>query len=517
MLERFFSGFAKRAAARREGEARATVPQAASPADEALRRWLARDAYPGFYEEAGLAASPLRMAAVRWMASPTNAAELAALLGGLREQAKVDALDRLLLADLLLRVGQVEEGERELAALAAAGGKQGAQAGAVLGMRLFDRGEFGRARTLIERACALYPELACCRVAGAILHGYDGRHEEGVELLKRARAAHPYANNVIGAQVEVLLRSGRLLEGMQALVDNEYMMGVYPAPAVCPAWEGEALGRGRLVMLTGYGLGDVIQMLRFVRLLREREPEARVSIVSPPELARLARSMGCFEEVHEQPVPFTGFDWMAGQNQLPLALGAGMREVSRFDPYLAIPPGEVAAAAAWLPPRRPGVRRVGVRWAGRAGQFYDRKRSIPFEAFQRLFAVPGVEWVALVEEREVLESLPAHPLLDVSEHMRDLFATGALISNLDLVITADTSVAHLGGALGLPTWVATRPDLGWRWGETGPATPWYKSVRVFRHVPGTFDWDALVADMESALREWLQQAPGSGDGAGGRD
>lgn len=146
-----------------------------------------------------------------------------------------------------------------------------------------------------------------------------------------------------------------------------------------------------------------------------------------------------------------------------------------------------------------------MRWAGRIAE-YDTKRSIPFQLFKRLFVdLPDIDWVALVEDGEALRALQPHPLLDVSAHLADLYATGAVACNLDLIICVDTSIAHLAGALGLPTWMAARPDLGWRWGETGDTGPWYGSVRVFRHAPGSFDWEAVVDRIEGELAAWLRQ------------
>jgi hypothetical protein len=102
----------------------------------------------------------------------------------------------------------------------------------------------------------------------------------------------------------------------------------------------------------------------------------------------------------------------------------------------------------------------------------------------------------------LLAGLGEHPLLDVSGHLVDFYATGALMQQLDLVISVDTSTVHLGGALGRPTWLIARPDYEWRWGERGAQAPWYASVWVFRHPPQRLDWAAVVADVGQALGDW---------------
>jgi hypothetical protein len=227
----------------------------------------------------------------------------------------------------------------------------------------------------------------------------------------------------------------------------------------------------------------------------------RLQIDVHPPLARLMRATGWFEAVYDG-VPDRGqADFQVSTMRLPLVLGTAEGDLLRHDPCLRIAAADVEAAAAWLPPRRAGVKRVGLRWFGRPMHF-DAKRSIPFAALAPLFAVPGLEWVALVEEAALLEGLGAYPLQNVSAHLVDFYATGALMEQLDLVISVDTSTVHLAGSLGRPTWLIARPDYEWRWGASGAAAPWYGSVRVFRHPPQAFDWGALVAQMERELRAW---------------
>ncbi len=327
-----------------------------------------------------------------------------------------------------------------------------------------------------------------------------GDHDQALAHFRRAKALRPDSLLALGHLATALIRGGAISEGLAAWVLADHLVGAYSQDGACAVWDGRALGSDRLLIITSYGFGDTLQFLRFVRHLREREPAARLAILIAPQLARLARDSGLFEAVHDAPVDRTAFDWQITQTQLPLALNIGAEDLLRFEPYLRVDPGAVAAAASWLPVRQPGRKRVGLRWSGKPLDF-DAKRSIPFAALRPLFAVTNIDWVALVESADALAGLGEHALHDASAHLADFHATGALMCNLDLTISVDTSVVHLGGALGLPVWLIARPDPEWRWGEGGPGNPWYGSVRVFRHARG-FDWDALVADMALALRAW---------------
>jgi hypothetical protein len=212
------------------------------------------------------------------------------------------------------------------------------------------------------------------------------------------------------------------------------------------------------------------------------------------------RETGWFENVYDGPADRDHADFQVSTMRLPLVLGSAEKDIPRHAACLRIARADVDAAAGWLPPRR-AARRVGLRWFGRPMHF-DAKRSLPFELLAPLFEVPGLEWVALVEETALLDGLGPHPMLEASADLVDFYATGALMETLDLVISVDTSTVHLGGALGRPTWLIARPDYEWRWGESGPQAPWYPSVRVFRHPPRSFDWHAVVAELAQALRAW---------------
>ena len=496
-LNRFFSR-----SNRRTPENKQQVVPVQEPADQALRRWLAQRDAPA-YPWAELAANPLRVEAARLMVNGAVPKDTDPLLEQL-EAAGAQRIDRMLRADTLLRQGWYERAVPLLAALAEGDDVWAARAALLLGEGRFDHGELRSAAALAEHAYALAPDAMACLLLLGNVRGSQGRHEEALALFRRALAQQPDSLLAIGLVSVTLMGQGALCEGLRHYVVADELIGAYPRQDVCPAWGGEPLGQQRLLIIGAYGHGDVMQFLRFVALLREREPAAHLSLMIEPPLARLAQETGWFDEIYTGVADRTHFDWQASTIRLPLGLGATMQDVRRFDQCLRIAPVDVAAADTWLAPRTPGRKRIGLRWAGRQMHF-DAKRSIPFAHLMPLFEVPGIDWVALVEDEEALAALGDSPLRNVSAHLTDLYATGALMEQLDLVISADTSTVHLAGSLGRPAWLLARPDYEWRWGDSGASTPWYGSLRIFRHPPGEFDWKAVVGEATVALREWVER------------
>jgi len=171
-----------------------------------------------------------------------------------------------------------------------------------------------------------------------------------------------------------------------------------------------------------------------------------------------------------------------------------------------VPAPHIHTAAGWLPPSKPGRLRVGLRWAGNPG-LLEAKRDVPLTACAPLFDIPGIDWVALIEDPRAAPVARQFGLAEATSYLTDFQDTGALMCNLDLIISVDTSVANLAGALGLPTWLISRPDADWRWGKSGTQSPWYGSVRVFRHPAGEgLNWSAVIGDIALAFRERVKEA-----------
>ncbi|HEX4329869.1 MAG TPA: hypothetical protein VH105_23985 [Burkholderiales bacterium] len=469
----------------------------------ALRTWIAQDGFPA-YSLDQLCAHPQRRLAAELLAAGNRLHAAEAALRQLLAENPQSAVDRMLLAEVLGKQGDLGQAHQLMNLVQDDPGRCGARAAAMLAEQAFFGGDFPVARALIERAAAVAPEAMNCQILlGCVreLAGVDTppQYAQALEHFRRAvalRPADPLARVYVAT---ALMRQGALQEGLAQWVIAECLGGTYANRAICPVWDGRPLGGARLLILTHSGYGDVIQFLRFAHHLRAREPRARLNLLIRAPLARLAQATGLFESVYTGAPEGEGFDWQVSQTHLPLLLGVEAPQLRSFEPYLQADAARLEAAQRWLPPRAAGRLRIGLRWAGHPGPF-DAKRSVPLAALQPLFEVEGVDWVSLAEEPDATALQLG--IADASAHLSDFYATAALMRQLDLVIAVDTSVAHLAGALALPTWLIARPDPDWRWGLEGEATPWYGSVRVFRHPPGTgVNWAAIARDLAAALRE----------------
>jgi tetratricopeptide (TPR) repeat protein len=411
----------------------------------------------------------------------------------------------MLLAEVLHKRGMYQQSAEILDGLLTDDGQMGARAAAFLADQAYLRGDFSLSRELAERASAMAPQAISCRITLGNLCDAAGAqsasaYTEAMAHFRRAIAARPDLPLARVYLATALIREGAFAEGLAEWVTAECLGGTYANRVQCTVWDGRPLGSDRLMILTHSGYGDVIQFLRFVRHLREREPRASLGLMIRAPLAELARATGLFDTVFAEGAPTDAFDWQVSQTHLPLLLGLGSADLRGYEPYLAASPARIEAASGWLRTRRPGRLRVGLRWTGHPG-YTDATRSLPLGDLRLLFEVEGIDWVSLAEGNSHRgANVSDFGLADIAAHLIDFEATAAVMHYLDLVISVDTSVAHLAGALGRPTWLLARPNPDWRWGREGEATPWYGTVRVFRHPGGQLNWSAVAVNMAAALR-----------------
>ena len=272
------------------------------------------------------------------------------------------------------------------------------------------------------------------------------------------------------------------------------------------AWTGEADIAGKtLFIFPELFQGDLIQVCRYA-LAAERRG-ARVLLAAPQAMHRLLRSMSpALELLAEDAMP-RDFDLQAPLMSLPLAFGTTLASLPQESGYLRAEPERVAH---WR--ERIGAEglRIGVVWQGSTLPYaLPLQRSFPLAALDRISRLPGVRLISLQKHNglDQLAKLPAGMAVETLGEAFDLgpdafIDTAAAMACCDLVVTMDTSVAHLAGALGLRTWVALPYISDWRWLIDRTDSPWYPSARLFRQ-PSRGDWPGVFADMEAALRaEW---------------
>lgn len=258
---------------------------------------------------------------------------------------------------------------------------------------------------------------------------------------------------------------------------------------VGPLWLGERpLAGKRLLIVNEQGFGDTLQMMRYAPMAHAAG--AAVLMIVEPALKDLAQTVAGVEQVLTGGEPIT-YDFWTPMMSLPLAFGTTPETVPADVPYIAADRAKVAAWAGRLGPRtRP---RVGLVWSGRATHGNDANRSIPLSLLAPLLEAEA-DFISLQTEyreadRPVLASLP---IRDVSAELKSFGDTAALVENLDMVVTVDTSVAHLTGALGKPLRVMLPFVPDFRWGLGSETTPWYPTAKLLRQ-PVRGDWGGVVA------------------------
>jgi hypothetical protein len=329
-----------------------------------------------------------------------------------------------------------------------------------------------------------------------------GRYQDA-ELIFRDILARVPDHEVVHVNLaHALLATGRMAE---AWPHYERRHGL--APAARPAfdasfWHGEPLAGRTLLIHSDQGFGDTIQFIRYLPLVLACAA-GRVVIEVQPALARLLRRTMARVELVARGKPLPPFDLQIPMMSLPGVFGTVLETIPGGVPYLAADPWRSGAWRQRLA-ALPG-RKVGLVWAGNSllGQdmYLDRKRSLSLEALAPLAAVPGVSFVSL--QKGPPSSQAAAPpaglvLHDFTAELGDFDDTAALIGALDLVISVDTAVAHLAGAMGKPVWLLNRANTCWRWLLERADSPWYPTMRLFRQAPPG-DWTSAIAAVATAL------------------
>lgn len=266
-------------------------------------------------------------------------------------------------------------------------------------------------------------------------------------------------------------------------------------------WRGEPLQGKTLLLHSEQGAGDMIQFLRFLPLLKAKG--ARVVFNAFPDILTLLAKSDSAEK-REMALDELRWDYHARLMDIPGLLGITLDNLPAEVPYLYPATSLVELWAQRLAPYR-GLR-IGLVWAGNPGHGNDHNRSMSLQDFAPLAHLPGVVWFGLHKgqaQQEAATPPRGMQFVDLADELESFADTAAIIQNLDLVITVDTSVAHLAGALGRPVWVML-PKLSqeWRWLIGREDSPWYPSMRIFwqRHAA---DWNEVVAgQVLPALYQW---------------
>jgi tetratricopeptide (TPR) repeat protein len=367
-------------------------------------------------------------------------------------------------------------------------------------------GRHEEALACLQRALAMQPDNVDALANYGIELRALQRQDEALVSLDRALALAPGFPDARFERSLLLLSMGRLREGFaefesrwlrSPLKDHRLQPGT-------PLWLGKTPVSGRTVLLHhDQGLGDTLQFVRYASAVAALG--AQVIVWVPQPLRSLLATVPGVGKVVTDEEPMPEHDVHCPIMSLPHVFGTTLETVPAAMPYLAAEPARIAFWRERLGGQR-NRPRVGLTWSGRQYGLVNFPRDIPLELLLPLFEI-DCEFVSLQQEipaRDTDALRRCEGRLRHGEVLDDFADTAALVENLDLVLTVDTSVAHLAGALNRPLWIMNRFNSCWRWMRARTDSPWYPSARLFWQS-SLGDWAGVVADVRTALDDWQRE------------
>ena len=373
-----------------------------------------------------------------------------------------------------------------------------------LGSALSKQGNTEDALACFRRALALKPDHAGAHYNIGHLFANRGDLMAAETWYRRALAYKPQSGTLRFYLGVLHLLQGRFSPGWQ---EYEFRWGsrhLRDAKRTFsqPQWRGEPLGGDSILLYAEQGLGDTMQFVRYAPLVAARG--GRVLLEVQAGLRRLIAGMEGWGQVLSQGDPLPDFRWQCPLMSLPLAFKTELASIPGSVPYLRANDGEVER---WSERLQGSELRVGVAWAGNSKHPRESMRSIPLAALAPLTAVEGTRFYSLQKGPAAaqIRGLPSRMMvIDLDAEQKDFADTAAIVANLDLVISIDTSVAHLAGALGKPVWVLLHHVPDWRWLLCREDSPWYPTARLFRKSV-IEDWQAVVHRLRDEIEKLAKQ------------
>lgn len=443
-------------------------------------------------------------------------------------QVAVPAEDLLRIASDLIDGGRFDEAGRLLTHILSAA-PDSAAALHLKGILLFRSNRHHAAAEVVERAVQLAPAVAEFRRNLCPIYERVGRYEDALRVgqdaldlnhydlqtlhnmalvhyrrlqlddsiayARRAVALDPTAPGPHFQLAETLLLRGEFPEGWREYEWRFRIAGAAPPlpPNDRPQWDGSPMSGGKLLLAADQGYGDVIQFVRYIPWVCKRCPDVVVAAdpILHPLIAQLSSTVQLVDRWDRCP-PFAAYCPLSG---LPRLHGTTLETIPRAVPYLRTDP---ARSASWRVRMQyliqPQSRRIGIVWAGRPTHNNDSNRSASLAIFAPLAELEDTVLISLQKgtgQADVGGYFGKAPLLNLGAEIADFLDTMAVIEELDLIVTVDTAVAHLAGAMGKPVWIMLPQAPDWRWLLDRTDSPWYPSARLFRQ-PRACDWDSVM-------------------------
>ena len=369
-----------------------------------------------------------------------------------------------------------------------------------LGNVLWQMLRFEAAADAFRRSLALEPARPeTLHNLGLLLHSM-GDYAGAVDCFDKALRSRRDNVDVWWDRALTLLAMGDFERGWPEYEKRWRLKSHPPRRLAFPRWEGQENRDVSLLVHFEQGLGDSIQFCRYLPLAAARV--GRLVFECQPELARLMAGIPGVAEVIPGGRPLPACDYHAPLMSLPGIFGTTLDTIPAREPYLRAPDDAIP------PPfgRPDGTRlAIGIVWAGRANHLNDRNRSATLERFLALADLPGVALYSLQKGLHAadIQTLGAQALVrDLGSQLTDFATTAALLPGLDLIVSVDTAVVHLAGALGVPAFVALPFTPDWRWLNGRDDCPWYPTLRLFRQ-PKPGDWESVFERIRTAIQARL--------------
>ena len=363
-------------------------------------------------------------------------------------------------------------------------------------------GAFAEAEAAYRRALELQPDYAAAHNNLGLALQEEGEVSAAIESFRAAIRSYPEFAEAHWNLALALLLDGQFVEGF---AEQEWRVRVarhrdwWARRNQCAEWQGEPLAGKRFLLLAEQGMGDMIQFVRYASDLAARG--AVLHVEAAPELHDLFRTTPGVSAIVglDGPYPYPACDYQAPMLSLPHRCGTRVETIPAPANYVV---ADAQCRVRWRTLLGPRVGpRVGLAWAGNPDHVRDAFRSLPLAALSPLIALPGVEWISLQKGAAAAQIATLPPELVLRDlaaaAARDFADSAALIAELELVITVDTSIVHLAGALGAPSLLLLDSANDWRWLQRRVDSPWYPSVTLLRQARRG-DWAGVV---QAAINE----------------
>ncbi|MBB2202497.1 tetratricopeptide repeat protein [Gluconacetobacter tumulisoli] len=490
--------------------------------DERIDLLLAH-ARAGCHDPAGAAALFCRLArrhptaihpaheTIGFLVAQDRRADAEPVLRSVVELAPEDARAHESLGDLLIQLTRFTEAEAVLRS-ALHLRPDSISAGNLLAAALSEQGRIAEADALLRKVLDAHPDNSMTHANRASLLSMENRVEEALDHFRTSITLKPDDARVRLNHSIALLKAGRHAQGWAEHEWRFWLPGhtSLPPETLMPSIApGLDIAGKRILVTQEEGLGDTLMYLRFLPALIRRG--ARLTVWVPDALAGLVRRMPGLHRVMSGDHAVPAHDWHCPFISLPRVFSATADTMGDLPPYLAAAPALVRHWAAHVPSN--GRLNVGLVWAGAPrpditnAHIIDQKRSMKLAVLARLASVAGINLISLQKggaTSQMADMPDGMRLYDPMDDVRDMHDTAALIASLDVVVSVDTSIVHLAGALGCPTILMDRYDNCWRWLSGRDDSPWYPSLKIVRQTRPR-DWNDVVRRVATLLGDMAER------------